>query len=97
MDRLNNKLKEILRMRNQTLRGVLAISFALGLMGCHGQNPFKFESNPIKDYPSANNQDGVTYVAGEKPEGLPDLELSSRFKELPSSVAFDAETISFLL
>ncbi len=38
---------------------------AFGLIACNGQNPFTTGSNPVKDYPSANDESAVPYVAGE--------------------------------
>ncbi len=51
----------------------LILSLALSLTACQGQNPFKRESNPLKNYPHASENANRPYVPGKKaarPEGV---------------------------
>jgi len=43
------------------------IIVAIALSGCHGQDPFKRQNNPIKDYPRTAEVANEPYVPGRKP------------------------------
>lgn len=44
---------------------IITLTFSSLLMGCQGQNPFKRQSNPLKDYPNAQKAN-EPYVPGKR-------------------------------
>lgn len=44
----------------------LTLAAALLLMGCQGQNPFKRQGNPLKNYPNVTETANRPYVPGQK-------------------------------
>ncbi len=59
-----------LRSVNLKFVTALVISSAL-LSACQGQNPFKRESNPVKNYPHSMESGNQPYVPGQKPAVAP--------------------------
>src|SRR5690606_14516306 len=55
----------------KTTKFTAALAMAWALTACHGQNPFKRESNPIKDYPATSEVATEAYIPGQTPATPP--------------------------
>lgn len=92
--------KETLMKFMNTGAKVSAVLTAVVLLtACNGNNPFKGGSNPVKDYPSAN--EGIPYksdgtaVVESTSENVPDAEPTVSFTNLPESIALSTESVDF--
>ncbi|NJM09817.1 MAG: hypothetical protein HC883_02675 [Bdellovibrionaceae bacterium] len=66
---MDNPLKFVIRTNINKI--AMSLFLAAVLSGCHGQNPFKRESNPIKEYPRTAEMANQAYVPGQKPATPP--------------------------
>lgn len=88
-----------MKFMNTAAKVSAVITAAVLLTACNGNNPFKGGSNPVKDYPSAN--EGIPYKSDDTTVVESATEIAQyaepvvSFTNLPDSIALNTESVDF--
>jgi hypothetical protein len=81
---------------SRVFKNLMILALFAGALGCQGQNPFRRESNPVKNYESTRQAVNQPYQGPGAPAGLPSSAIQLTFKNIPQKLTF-GQSFKFLI